>query len=32
LAGISGAKLYPGSFSDWSRDPALPVATGDDPG
>jgi thiosulfate/3-mercaptopyruvate sulfurtransferase len=32
VAGISGAKLYPGSFSDWSRDPASPVATGSDPG
>ncbi|MEQ3552813.1 sulfurtransferase [Pseudonocardia nematodicida] len=29
LAGISGA-LYPGSWSEWSADPARPVATGED--
>lgn len=31
LAGIRAA-LYPGSFSEWSNNPALPVATGDQPG
>jgi thiosulfate/3-mercaptopyruvate sulfurtransferase len=29
-AGLPGAKLYEGSYSDWARDPALPVATGDE--
>jgi thiosulfate/3-mercaptopyruvate sulfurtransferase len=28
IAGFSGARLYPGSWSDWSRRPAAPVATG----
>jgi thiosulfate/3-mercaptopyruvate sulfurtransferase len=28
LAGIDGGRLYEGSWSDWSSDPALPVATG----
>ena len=28
VAGVSGAKLYAGSFSEWIRDPARPVATG----
>lgn len=28
-AGIAGVKLYPGSWSDWSSRPELPVATGD---
>ena len=28
-AGIRGAKLYPGSWSEWSSDPARPVETGD---
>jgi thiosulfate/3-mercaptopyruvate sulfurtransferase len=31
VAGISAA-LYPGSWSEWSADPARPVATGPDPG
>jgi thiosulfate/3-mercaptopyruvate sulfurtransferase len=31
LAGIRAA-LYPGSFSEWSNNPALPVATGSQPG
>ena len=28
LAGLPGASLYGGSFSEWIRDPARPVATG----
>jgi thiosulfate/3-mercaptopyruvate sulfurtransferase len=29
VAGLEG-RLYPGSWSEWSSDPTLPVATGDD--
>jgi thiosulfate/3-mercaptopyruvate sulfurtransferase len=28
FAGLSGARLYPGSWSEWIRNPANPVATG----
>jgi thiosulfate/3-mercaptopyruvate sulfurtransferase len=31
-AGLPGARLYVGSWSEWSSDPARPVATGPDPG
>lgn len=32
VAGVGGAALYAGSWSNWSADPARPVATGDAPG
>ena len=32
VAGLPGARLYPGSWSEWCADPARPVATGAEPG
>jgi len=31
VAGVEGGRLYPGSWSEWSQDPAHPVAIGPDP-
>ncbi|MCJ7677478.1 MAG: sulfurtransferase, partial [Anaerolineales bacterium] len=30
VAGLVGARLYPGSWSEWCADPTRPVATGDE--
>lgn len=30
-AGLGAGRLFPGSWSQWSRDPARPVATGEEP-
>jgi thiosulfate/3-mercaptopyruvate sulfurtransferase len=31
-AGLPGARLYPGSWSEWSSDPGRPVEQGATPG
>ena len=31
VAGLTGTRLYPGSWSEWCADPSHPVATGDEP-
>ncbi|MEI2416397.1 sulfurtransferase [Orrella sp. JC864] len=31
IAGLSGAALYPGSWSEWCRQPGAPIATGPNP-
>lgn len=31
VAGLPGGRLYPGSWSEWSRDPQRPVASGPEP-
>jgi thiosulfate/3-mercaptopyruvate sulfurtransferase len=31
IAGLSGSKLYAGSWSEWCADSARPIATGDQP-